>query len=409
MLLQVKSRSVLGFSLFSALTVLVWLHPLDSQAKENTPHKKDSAIKDAPTTPFESPLREEEDDAFGFKFGFYYQNDGPLSQGGNLVLDEDETVYEAIIFLDKAITEKDKLHVQFLGDIVSSASIARYHDPLYRFLQSNPSGNKHGEISASWTHQFEGFYLGGSGLFSAEFSRYYSFGGGFHVGTALFDDNTFLEFRFEAIKDYFQIKLFNGFEPGYDKRDSFSESLSITQVLTPQTLVNLTWDHTNQNGYLATTYNAVFFGGLEHMEIAPAKRRRDALTLRAKQSLSQSNAIEVGYRYYNDSWAIDSHTMDSRFFQYVWNRRILLEPNYQFYEQDPAYFYQPVFFFLTPLRTADPDLGDFDSHIFGIKVTLLDPKFFPSWKGDIDIGFNYNLRSDDLEIFWITAGYILRF
>jgi len=366
----------------------------------------------APTVEKEKKIkllrREEVDDTFGIQFGYFKQDDGQNGFGGNIFIDEYETVYEAIIFLDKKLGEKDSLRVHFLGDLISSASISRYNYPQFRALQANPSGNKRAEFGAGWQHEFDGFSAGINGSISAEFSRYYSGGYGANFSIPLNDDNTILSLRYQGYYDYFQIKLWTGFEPGYDKRLTNTGEFNITQVLTPTTLLNFDYSFTYQNGYLATTYNSVFVNTVEAIEVMPHNRIRNAFTTRLKQSLTEWNSIEGGYRFYIDSWGIWSHTLDTRFAQYVWEKNILLEPGYRFYNQDKADFHQIAFTQNLPHMTSDADLSHFNSHSIGISGTWIRPTFLPG-QSDIDVSFYYTIRSSNLDSYWTTVGYKLYF
>ena len=355
------------------------------------------------------PTRNQEDDSISARFGFYNQADGSNDSGGNSFVDEEETVYEAIIVLDKTISERDRLNVRLLGDLVSSASIAKMNNPTYRSLQSNPSGNKRGEVGLGWNHRFDEFSLGGNASISAEFSRYYSTGYGSNISFPFNHDNTTFGFSFQGYYDHFQNKTFSGQNDGYVNRQSYTLDGNLTQVLTPKTIFNLNIHYTQQLGYLATTYYSVLVGGVEMQEVAPDNRRRNAFTGRIKRNLTFLSSLELGYRFYNDSWDINSHTIDTRFSQYIWKRKMILEPNYRFYIQDSAFFYQKVFIAPQTYMTSDPDLGSFNGHIFGLKAVLLRPDFLPIGNADLDSTFNYYLRSDHLNIFWITAGYTLRF
>ena len=226
------------------------------------------------------PRREQEDDSLSVGFGYYRQDDGPNDEGGNSNIDEDETVYEAIIILDKTLNDRDRLNVNFIGDIISSASQTRLHNPQFGALQSNPSGNKRFALGAGWQRQLTESTFGFNGSFGAERSNYYSGGYGGNFAKSFREAHTNLSFSFQGYTDYFQIKLFNGIEPGYDYRQTLSAEIGLTQILSRRTIANLSFHHTHQFGFLATTFNSVFINGVEFSEEAPSKRRRNAITAR---------------------------------------------------------------------------------------------------------------------------------
>lgn len=381
---------VCGIGLLGA--ALAWAEPLKT---------------DKPVNPL--PDRLSEDDRLYMQFGFYHQNDGAGDHGGNPALDERETVYEAIIMVDKAIGERDRLNVRFLGDLVSSASVAKYNKPLFRALQSYPSGNKHGELGLGWQHKFDAFTAGIHGSFAYEASMFFSGGYGLDVSIPFNNDNTTVGIWLQGNTDHFQEKLFTGYNNGYDTRQTISGEIWVNQVLTPKTQVNLNYHHTEQYGFLATTYQSVFINGVEFAERAPDSRHRDAWTGRLKQAITDWNAFELGYRYYHDTWDINAHTVDLRLFQYLIPKRVMLQPSYRYYTQDAAFFYAMAFPTYFVQMTSDPDLGHFDGHDFGIGVTIFDAPFLPILKADLDVSYHYYMKSDDLNLWWITVGYAAKF
>ncbi len=355
------------------------------------------------------PRHEDRDDSVSVGFGFYKQNDGAGDRGGNPNIDEDETVYEAIILLDKSLNDQDRFNIRVVGDLISSASQSRFHNPQFRALQSNPSGNKRAELGGGWSRQEDDYSFGFNGSFSIEASEYYSMGYGSNFSKKFRDDLTTLSVIFQGYTDIFVLKLFDGTEPNTDYRQTLTSEIGLTHTLSPSTVANLTFNYTQQFGFLATTFNSVFINGVEFSETAPSKRRRNSLTGRIRQGLWPSNAAELGYRFYNDSWGINSHTLELNVSQYLAKRHLLIAPSYRFYVQDAANFYQMNFTTQDIFRTSDPDLGNFIGHIAGLKISVLDIPVFTKWANDISLGFNYYFRDDGLDIYWIEAGYAWHF
>jgi len=355
------------------------------------------------------PTREEEDDRLSVHFGVYDQTDGADNLGGNPFIDEEETVYEAIIVLDKKMSERDRMNVRFLGDLVSSASITRETNPMFQALQSSPSGNEHGELGIGWTRDYEDYKVGGEASLGLEASDYQSVGWGVNLSVPLAGGNTEARFKYQSYLDFFAVKLFNGVEPGRDRRRTHTFEGGITQVLTPVTVANLVLNHTQQSGFLATTWYSVFVNGVEMSESVPSSRRRDSMTMRVRQSLGDHNAVELGYRFYEDDWGITSRTYEARYFHYVFGKKFLMEPNYRYYDQMGASFFDRVF--SAPLRfmTSDPDLGDFDGRSFGLKGTLIKSTWLPGRRADVSLSFDRYSRSDGLDFFWTIFGYTVRF
>lgn len=355
------------------------------------------------------PTREEEDDQLSIHFGFYRQTDGADHLGGNPFINEEETVYEALIILDEKTSERDRVNVRFLGDLVSSASITRDTNPMFQALQSHPSGNKHGELGFGWTHDYDTFKLGGQASIGYEASEYVSAGWGLNLAVPLPGGNTQARLKYQGYLDSFRVKLFNGLQPRHDQRLTHTLEGGVTHVLTPKTVADVTVSHTRQSGFLATTWHSVFVGGVEVSEQVPPSRRRDSVTVRVKQSLSDTSAVELGYRFYDDDWDIRSHTYEARYFQYAFGKKLLIEPNYRYYRQTGAFFFDRQFSVPLNFMSSDPDLGRFDGRSVGLKGTLIRSQWLTARKADLSLSFDYYRRSDGIDFYWTIFGYTVRF
>lgn len=344
-----------------------------------------------------------EEDRFEIKQGVYQQSDS----GGQELVDEDETIFETIILVSKKIDDKNTVNFRFLADIISSASIERDHNQNYRALQSGASGNTNFAGTIGWTHKFDGFDLGLNGSFGKEYA-YDSMGYGINATVPLNNNNTILTGRLQFYNDTVRMIRFDGREDADKDRDTFTVEFGVIQTLTPEDILHISFNHTEQDGFLATSYNSVFLNNVlstETEEVSPKDRSRNALTTRYKHSLDKMSSYEMGYRLYDDDWGINSHTLDFRYFQYNKDKSLLHEPHYQFYLQSEADFYEETFTGFTGVeRTSDPDLGDFTAHALGYKVTVFKPKWF-GYEGDWDFDFTYVSRSNDLNSMWFVTGY----
>ena len=337
------------------------------------------------------------------KFLAYSQSDS----GGIEEIDEDASIFESVIIYSNKITERDTLSLRLLTDIVSSASIKREHNAQFRSLQSGASGTVYLNLNAGWQHQHDNWKykvnLGGG-------SEYAYTSTNFGIGAVgeLNGKNTTLSVNLQSFADTVRMIRFNGVEEADEGRDSFTFEIGLTQILTPKSLLNVTAHHSSQSGFLATQFNSVFVGGIEDYEILPDSRDRDSLTLRYKQALGQDMAYELGLRYYTDDWGIDGQTLDGRFFQYAFDRSVLLEYQYRYYVQNEADYYQESFSSAQAYQTSDPDLGDFTGHMFGIKSTFKD-RVIMGKKGEWDVGVNYYTKDNGLDMIWIVSGFKISF
>jgi hypothetical protein len=349
------------------------------------------------------PSESELDDLFSFEAALYRQND---NGGGNPFIDEDASIYEALILIRKSIDEDDRAHLRLLGDIVSSASL----DAVVMAADATgATGNNPGSLGAAagWERVSQAWNYGLEVGYANEFA-YRSYNVSAHIDRSLLENNTNLALDLRAYRDLVRVIRFNGIEESDEYRTSISGDLAWSQLLTPLSRMVLQWTHTNQEGFLATSFNQVPVIGVppddaSRYEVVPDMRRRDALTARYKHAVGHEDAIELGYRYYTDDWGIHSHTAQLRYFHFL-SARFLIEPNYRYYDQAGADFFS----FMpqppqqsTDLRTADSDLGNFHGNSLGIDLRLL-PK--TNIGNEYHLGMAYYDRSDGLDYYWIMIG-----
>lgn len=369
------------------------------------------AVLAAPPRPGPATTAEAEDGGgidrpgeLSVKTAAYQQNDS----GGIEQVDEDATVFEAIIFSSTPITEKGDLNVRLIADLVSAASIEREHNAQYRALQSGASGNYRFGGTVGWSQREESFdwRVGAGG--AVEYA-YTSLSGNAGVTWHLNERNTGLGLDIQVYQDTVELIRYNGEDQGEADRDTYTVDLTWTQVLTPYSHLALVLSQTEQDGFLATSYNSVFVDGVEASEELPDSRSRTSITARYKLAVREHDAVEVGGRWYADDWGIGAGTLDMRYGLALDGGRLLLEPRYRLHVQDEADYYQEEWSGTLPeYRTSDPDLGDFTGHMFGLKATFIDRRLF-GLDADWDLSANYYTRDNGLDMIWLAFGMSLEY
>lgn len=338
------------------------------------------------------------------KVSAYNQQD----HGGIEQVDEDASVFEAVILATKQLTDTGTLNVRLLGDVVSAASIERAHNANYRAQQGGASGNYRLGLGAGWSERGERLDWRIGGQFASEYA-YLSTGGNAGATWNLPGRNTALSADLQVFRDTVTLIRYDGSDQGDESRDTYTLDLGWQQVLTPFDIVALTLTQTEQSGFLATSYNSVFSPLGEASEELPDSRSRSALTLRWRHSLGADSAGEIGARYYRDDWGLSGFTFDLRFSRYFFDRHLLLEPTYRLHVQQGAKYHRETWQDPLPqYRTSDPDLGDFIGHMVGVKAGFLGGSLF-GLKSDWDVSLYGYDRDNGLTAFWIIIGHHLEF
>ena len=126
-----------------------------------------------------------------------------------------------------------------------------------------------------------------------------------------------------------------------DTKKTLHYFLGVTQVVSPDTIVQSNLSYENANGYLSEPYKP-----LDHR---PRSRDSLAWLTRYNHYLSELDAsLHTDYRLYGDSFGIVSHMVEIALYKPV-GETWLLRPNLRYYTQSHARFFSGTF----PPRTSD--------------------------------------------------------
>jgi hypothetical protein len=109
-------------------------------------------------------------------------------------------------------------------------------------------------------------------------------------------------------------------------------------ILTPRWIVSANAEALSDEGYLGSPYRVAYVFGAAVPERVPGTRSARAVKLRLVGDLGSRDAIQLGCRYFWDTWGIRSTTLDiaySRYFGEDWLADITLRQH----SQDKAVFY----------------------------------------------------------------------
>ena len=164
--------------------------------------------------------------------------------------------------------------------------------------------------------------------------------------------------------------------------------LGVTQLLNPLTSVALDVTGSRDTGFLNDQYKLVLKSveplpgivvPVGYVENRPDARNRISALLSINRAFpGLSGALEGSYRFYHDTYHIDSNTFETAWFQHV-GRNVILRPDLRFYQQGAADFYHynldttnifPTHLptFQAPFYSSDARLAAFHGFDYGIKA-----------------------------------------
>lgn len=200
------------------------------------------------------------------------------------------------------------------------------------------------------------------------------------------------------------------------KRQSYSFSATLSQVINRKMQAALSTDVVYQTGLLSTPFHRVYFQDqtMPDIERLPDTRLKYPLGLRLNYYTSDNLTMRFFYRFYTDSWGMTANTVE-------FEAPVKIGPFFSFY---PFYRYhtQTAVDYFADFKehtstetyyTSDFDLSDLNSHKVGLGVRYSPlegiTKFgLPFSKGtaqfkSIDLRFGNYWRSDGLKAYIIST------
>ncbi|MCR9225942.1 MAG: DUF3570 domain-containing protein [Flavobacteriaceae bacterium] len=205
-----------------------------------------------------------------------------------------------------------------------------------------------------------------------------------------------------------------------ENRNSYSLSLSFSQILTQKLQGALFMDVVSQNGLLSTPFQRVYFSDFENfyidsfqladnVEQLPDRRFKLPVGGRLNYYLNDLVILRSYYRFYWDDWGVNSHTASLEA-PVKLSDKFTVYPSYRYYTQTAADHFYPKEQALSTYEfyTSDYDLSNYDAHQYGIGVQYKD--IFTSARvlnfglKTINLQFSQYDRSDGLNALIVTLG-----
>ncbi|HMK25284.1 MAG TPA: DUF3570 domain-containing protein [Chitinophagaceae bacterium] len=159
-------------------------------------------------------------------------------------------------------------------------------------------------------------------------------------------------------------------------RNSFSGSLSYSQIINQRLQIMFIADLVYQKGYLGLPFHRVYFtDNSVHVENLPDTRMKIPLGFRASYFIGDRIILKGFYRYYHDDWGLSAHTIDlevpvkiTPFFS--------ITPFYRYYKQTAVDYFSAykVHKMADQFYTSNYDLSAFSSNFYGAGFRIAPPK-----------------------------------
>ena len=159
-------------------------------------------------------------------------------------------------------------------------------------------------------------------------------------------------------------------------RNSYTASLSYTQIINQRMQGSIEMDLVFQTGYLGLPFHRVFYNtGKDTIENLPSQRFKVPIGFRLNYFLGDRVIIRSYYRFYADSWGLMSNTFNLEVPVKI-TPFLSVSPFYRFYAQTAARYFAPykVHSESDTYFTSNYALADFNSSLFGAGIRMAPPK-----------------------------------
>ncbi len=132
-------------------------------------------------------------------------------------------------------------------------------------------------------------------------------------------------------------------------KDTFDLSLGLSQLLSPQTILDITLGYGRSEGYLADPYRSISevfsrrgsVRTINWVENRPDEQDRWVAKIAGRHYFPELDAALSGsYRFFSNSDDLEGHTYEVKWSQQV-SEKLSVTPYFRYYQQSSADYYQP--------------------------------------------------------------------
>lgn len=217
------------------------------------------------------------------------------------------------------------------------------------------------------------------------------------ISTDMFGGLTTVSLGYALGRDEVSRNGDTAFQPQNVERQHYR--LSLTQVVTRDMLLSLSYEGITDQGYLNNPYRTVRYlnadGSVSREgERYPGTHTSNAAAIRSRYYLPYRAAVHGEYRFFTDTWGVQAHTAEIGYthpLRTQWN----VDLKYRYYSQGNADFYNDLFPYADAQNflARDKELSTFTSQTLGAQLSYtLTPT---DWKlikrGSLNLSYDHIL------------------
>jgi len=279
------------------------------------------------------------------------------------------------LLVRKKFAEQYSVSANYYVDMVSSASIdvvttaSPYKEERTQGSLAFDMLNGKTQYSVNFTNSDENDYTANSASLD--------------ISQDMFGDLTTVSFGFSRGWDEVRKRGDTDFSEPIDRS---TYRLGLSQIVTPRLMMGVNYELVTDEGFLNNPYRSVRYvdpdsasGYAYQPEAYPRTRTSSAASINGRYFLPYRAAVHGEYRFFTDTWGIDSSTVRIGY-THPWGEKWIFEAGYRWYDQSAADFYSDLF----PRQDAqnflarDKELSTFTSHMVSLGATYELPPL--GWK-----------------------------
>lgn len=219
-------------------------------------------------------------------------------------------------------------------------------------------------------------------------------------------------------------------------RNSYSASLSFSQILSKKIQMSVFMDILKQEGLLGTPYQRIYFADKSNyyigqaqyipvyetsenkgvyrlsddIERLPNSRFKVPIGTRINFYINEYVVAKAYYRYYEDNWGIQAHTVSIEL-PIKFSQKITAYPMFRYYTQTASDYFAPFEKHISTEKyyTSDYDLSAFNARQYGFGLSysdiLMGSRIWKFGLKNIDFRYNHYVRSDGLNANIFSLGF----
>ncbi len=212
--------------------------------------------------------------------------------------------------------------------------------------------------------------------------------------------------------------VYDYLEDKWNKYDLINAQVGLTQVFDVNTVAKFNLYYMLEDGHLSNPYfnvvrrinvaleeDPAYFKYYLFRDARPDKREAGGVSMQMAKTLNESTAWQLSYRYYQDNWSVQSHTLESKSYHRL-SDKFRVSPGLRYYNQSEASFFKAHdagnngnVFAESGYATADHRLGNYDSWTFQFGLEYLQSSDL-TW----NIVSGHQTQSSGLKFYWVNLG-----